>query len=113
MRSPCHAHPCPRAKLFCQPPPLSACISFDTPRISSHTDRISSHTDRISFHTDRISFHTDRISASAPRQPVEVEKKKDRALDRNEFLQCIIRLAIMRYVQPGTILDVSEAVSQL
>jgi len=36
-----------------------------------------------------------------------------RALNRQEFFQCLIRLAIMRYVQPGTIQDVSEAVHEL
>jgi len=36
-----------------------------------------------------------------------------RALNRNEFFQCLIRLAIMRYVQPGLCTDVSEAVHEL
>ena len=36
-----------------------------------------------------------------------------RALSRCEFLQCLVRLAVMKYVQPQRIPDVSKAVRHL
>ena len=44
---------------------------------------------------------------------VVVEDTHRRALNRMEWLQCLVRLAIMRYVIPGTIPDVSSALEAL
>lgn len=40
-------------------------------------------------------------------------KKRDKALERTEFLQCLVRVAVLRYVQPKLCLDVSEAYERL
>ena len=39
--------------------------------------------------------------------------RRDKALQRPEFLQCLVRLAVLRYVLPGSILDVSHAFGEL
>ena len=38
---------------------------------------------------------------------------RKKALNRQEFLQCIVHMACMRYVQPGEVVDVSDAVHYL
>lgn len=40
-------------------------------------------------------------------------KKRDKALARAEFLQCLVRLAVLKYVQPKLMADVSEAFERL
>ena len=37
----------------------------------------------------------------------------DKALSRCEFLECLVRLAVMKYVLPGTMRDISDALSVL
>lgn len=38
---------------------------------------------------------------------------KDKALSRVEFLTCLVRLAVMKYILPGKMADVSESVDEL
>ena len=40
-------------------------------------------------------------------------KKRDKALERAEFLQCLVRMAVLKYVQPKIMQDVSEAYERL
>ena len=40
-------------------------------------------------------------------------KKRDKSLERSEFLQCLVRMAVFKYVQPKIIPDVSQAVDRL
>ena len=38
---------------------------------------------------------------------------RKKALNRQEFLQCLVKISVMRYVQPGLIIDVSEATHRM
>ena len=42
-----------------------------------------------------------------------MSNKRDKSLERTEFLHCLVRLAVAKYVNPGFMTDVSEAVERL
>ena len=54
---------------------------------------------------DRLFVAVDGVSSGG--------KKRDKALARAEFLQCLVRLAVLKYVQPKLMADVSEAFERL
>lgn len=53
------------------------------------------------------------VDASSAGGKTDEKHNRKKALNRQEFLQCMVKIACMRYVQPGDIVDVSDAVHQL
>ena len=61
-------------------------------------------------HFDQLFVAADSSGANGKTKEAYNRKK---ALNRQEFVQCLVKIGCMRYVQEGTIADVSTAVEQL
>lgn len=61
-------------------------------------------------HFDQLFISVDSSGAGGK---TDEKYNRKKALNRQEFLQCIVKIACMRYVQPGVIVDVSEALHRL
>jgi hypothetical protein len=57
---------------------------------------------------DRLFINVDGVSSAA-----QGKRARDNSLGRTEFLNCLVRLAVFKYVLTGQILDVSEACDKL
>lgn len=54
-----------------------------------------------------------QVDASGAGGKTEEKYNKKKGLNRQEFLQCLVKIACMRYVQSGEIIDVSDAAHRL
>jgi hypothetical protein len=61
-------------------------------------------------HFDQLFISVDSSNAGGK---TDEKFNRKKALNRQEFLQCLVKAACMKYVQPGILLDVSEAVHRL
>ena len=62
-------------------------------------------------HFDQLFIAVDSSNAGGSKTGEKMNRKK--ALNRQEWLQCLVKMAIMRYVQSGEMADVSEALERL
>jgi len=63
-----------------------------------------------STHFDQLFIAVD---ASGSGGKTDEKSNRKKALNRQEFIQCLVKIACMRYVSPGVVVDVSEAVHRM